>query len=242
MTGFASLALLAYERPTLLKRSIEAIHATADAPFQLIVHDDGSTDPEVHKVISMAVAKGQVSTVITNTPGHNQGVGVAMNRCFKVAEGDVLVKLDADLTYTPGWLRETRKVLDTNEFAWGEGLEPRLGMLGLLHYHHPPVRSSDCLIRKHHGWDEQTHILGSAFAMPRRAWDAFGPFSEYSEAFAEDWERMKTITATRGWACGLPHHDLVLNEQMGLGRSTVVEPDGSVHKIHTTPLTFGGGQ
>jgi glycosyltransferase involved in cell wall biosynthesis len=237
--GFASLCLLAYERPGLLKHSIDAIHNTAGAPFELIVHDDGSKDPEVHRVLDMAVAKGQVSTVITNTPGHNQGVGVAINRCFKIAEGDVLVKLDADLTYRQDWLFDTLHMLKLNRYEWATGMEPQIGMLGLVHYQHHPVKDVDCRITGHSLWDEQTHILGSAFAMPRSAWKAFGPFSEYSAAFSEDWERMREITATDGWACGLPHGDILRNEQMGLGRSTVVEPDGSIHQIHMTPLTFG---
>jgi glycosyltransferase involved in cell wall biosynthesis len=42
--NFASLVVLSYKRPEMLKRSLESLKANTNVPYELIVVDDGSRD------------------------------------------------------------------------------------------------------------------------------------------------------------------------------------------------------
>jgi glycosyltransferase involved in cell wall biosynthesis len=250
VSDYASVGLLSYNRPAFLQDAISSIHEHASAPFELIVHDDGSSDQQVYDVLMAEYTAGRISTLILNPPGHNQGVGTAINRMFKLGSGDPLIKLDQDLLMGPGWLARTQEILAENrqysrDYKQRTGntpkAQPRIGMLGLLHYHHDPVASMKCKLKDHGHtkmWQEHTHILGSAFALTRDAWRKFGPLAEHSAAFAEDWERMRQITAEDDWCCGLPPEDLCTNRGFGIGPSTVVVAEGTVATIHNEPRIF----
>lgn len=249
MTGFASLCVLSYERPEFLETCLETL-ANADAPYELIVHDDGSRNEEVLEMLQHHQRKGRISSLILNTPGHNQGQGIALNRMFGMAKGDPIIKLDQDLVFRPGWLARVNEILDSNRDLPGadpsRGLwavtlpyEPRIGLLGLFHYLHEPVDSRETIVEHHGTWQEHTHICGSAFALRREAWEELGPFEEHSEAFAEDWAMQKAVTDSPSWVCGLPNDDLVQNQGFGIGPSTVVTAPGTVRKIHKEPMLHG---
>lgn len=245
MTGFASCCVLSFERPDFLRSGIESLLANAGHQLELIIHDDGSTDRAVYEHLRTFQQAG--ATVITNAPGHNQGQGIALNRMFKMAKGDPIIKLDQDLLYEPGWLAETVRILRENyPRSQSSGMdvrrppeEPLIGLLGLLHYHHDPVASIKCKIDQHQGWQSHTHILGSAFAVRRPVWHGLGPFQEHSPAFAEDWDFQRRVTDSEGFVCGLPDRDLVTNRGMGIGPSTVVVGPGKVRDIHTGPYLHG---
>jgi GT2 family glycosyltransferase len=228
VSAFASCCVLSYQRPQFLRDCLSTL-VRAGAPLELIVHDDGSTDPEVRRLLSGAVDEG--ATVVLNAPGHNQGQGTACNRMFAIASGDPIIKLDQDLIFTPGWLAHVTALMDHNA---------QIGLLGLMHYHHDPVDSAKTLLEQHAGWSSRTHILGSAFAVRRWCWEELGPFEEHSEAFAEDWIFQREVTASHSWVCGLPDVDLVDNQGFGVGRSTVVVgAPATVTSIHTRPRLVG---
>lgn len=242
MSHFASCCVLSFERPDFLRTGIESLLASAGAQLELIIHDDGSRDSRCYEVLRDL--QGQGATVITNAPGHNQGQGTALNRMFRMAKGDPIIKLDQDLLYRPGWLADVNNLLASNadrsyEPTHGIAKEPRIGLLGLLHYHHDPVASIKCKIAEHGSWQSHTHILGSGFAVPRDCWRKLGPFSEHSAAFAEDWQFQRKVTDSEDWVCGLPNEDLVENRGMGIGPSTVVIGPGQVRPIHTEPYILG---
>jgi glycosyltransferase involved in cell wall biosynthesis len=226
MTGFASCCVLSYNRPLFLRDCLSTLRQ-AGAPLELIIHDDGSADPEVRRLLNGAVDDG--ATVILNAPGHNQGQGTALNRMFTIAAGDPIIKLDQDLVFTPGWLAKVQELMSAH---------PSIGLLGLMHYDHDPVDSAKTLIAQEHGWSSRTHILGSAFAVSRDCWESLGPFEEHSMAFAEDWIFQRKVTDSYAWLCGLPDEDLVSNQGFGVGPSTVVVGTASapaVTTIHTGP-------
>jgi glycosyltransferase involved in cell wall biosynthesis len=223
MAEFASCCVLSYQRPLFLRDCLSSL-ADAGAPFELIIHDDGSTDPEVRRGLLTAVDDG--ATVTLNAPGHNQGQGTALNRMFSIAAGDPIIKLDQELIFEPGWLTKVTALMDAN---------PPLGLLGLMHYHHDPVDSAKTMIAQLEGWSMRTHILGSAFAVKRACWEQLGPFEEHSPAFAEDWSFQRKVTDSDAWVCGLPDEDLVSNQGFGIGPSTVVLPGPQIARIHNGP-------
>ncbi len=227
---FSSLCVLSYERPEYLRDTLNSIEKKTLTPYELIIHDDGSNDP-----ITREITRGMEmdrsldipgSTVILNKPGWNQGQGVALNRMFHMAQGDPIIKLDSDLNFHRGWLAEVTRLMNEH---------PEIGLLGLLHYYHDPVDSKKTVIRRDDDFSIHTHILGSAFAVRRECWEELGPFSQHSEAFAEDWEFQNKVTESERWVCALPKASLVENVGMGIGKSVLVQKDGEVHPIHKFP-------
>jgi glycosyltransferase involved in cell wall biosynthesis len=241
---YPTLCFLSYNRPQFLKQAIETALEHAGEKVEIIVHDDGSTDRELLKYLYTIHQKGIVSSVILNAPGVNQGQGVALNRMFRMATGDPIIKLDHDLIFKPDWLLRCRAILQ----------DPRVGLLGLFKYHHEPVNWQTTIITdpvlmemgySHHGlprgYSFHTHICGSGMVIPRRVWERLGPFPERWESFGEDWEFQKRVAATPGMFNALPDEDLVENVGFGVGPSTVVvanqetgAPEPS--KIHKLPM------
>src|SRR5690606_20372135 len=230
--NYPTLCVLSYERPDFFSRSMNSLeNSRPGVPYQLIIHDDGSAwdDGKLYNQLTkQASVKG--ATVVLNKPGHNQGQGVALNRMFKIAQGDYIFKLDADLEYKSGWLLKAVKLMEDN---------PEIGLLGLLHYYHEPVDSRKTIIEEFDDWSSHTHILGSAFAVRRETWEELAPFKEHLESFSEDWDFQNRVTKSEKWVCALPKESLVENFGFGIGKSMVVCEDGSVRKIHTEPYLIG---
>lgn len=236
MTDYASCCILSYERPDFLTTAVATLLENAHAPLELIIHDDGSTDPRVYERLLEWQQGGVVSSIILNPPGMNQGQGTALNRMFNMASGDPIIKLDQDLVFHPGWLLRIQQVLAGNRATV---TDPDIGLLGLFHYHYDPVDTKQCKIDQYAGWQSHTHICGSGFAVPRKVWQDLGPFEEHSSAFAEDWSFQRLVTASGEYVCALPNEDLVANQGFGIGPSTVVTAPGTVHPIHLEPLVHG---
>lgn len=226
-TGFASCCVLSYERPEFLRTAVSTLVGRADYPIEVIVHDDGSEDPMVKDVLLALQAQGLIGTLILNPPGHNEGVGVAVNRCFDVARGDYLLKLDQDLVFSEGWLRKCVDIYEKNRAEAGalNGFLPQIGALGLFRYDAWPVKYEDMFIKQHRGdefaWEEHQDFVGSAMMFERRLWERFRPFPERSAAFAEDLEFKEKIKEN-GYKMALPTQDLATNQGFGVGPSTVV--------------------
>lgn len=226
-----SVCVLGYDRPDWLWSTVESLEHHTNYEHELIVNDDGSTYYS-ENIFTAFLQKG--ATVIRNPEGWNEGVGRSINKCFKIATGDILIKVDTDLEFTPNWLENVVALFEEN---------PRLGLLGLCHYSHEPVDMSKTVINHYDDHDEHTHILGSAFAVRREVYEEFG-IDSYQESFGEDWELMKKIEASPVWYNGLPLQELASNYGMGLGRSTVALPDdnGGVKtaKIHKQTYRING--
>lgn len=223
----ASLCFLSYERPEFLS---DAITSAIYEPgididkYEIIVHDDGTYEKaeEVRELIDRGLDTQIINKAILKPPGKNEGVGNAIKTCFDIARGDILIKIDQDLLFKRNWLERVMQLLNDND---------RIALLGLFHYYHDPVDSRKCKMMQKDGWQIHTHICGSGFAMPRRAYEAFG-IDTHSKAYAEDWELMKKITDSVAWYNALPDEDLVENRGFGIGPSTVVMNDGSVRPIN----------
>lgn len=245
MDRFASLCLLSYNRPQFVQEAVISAVENAGFDLEMIVHDDGSNEETVDVLLELR-AQGFISTLMLNAPGHNEGQGVALNRMFNAAKGDPIVKLDHDLVFEPGWLRRCVELLDANYRDDNVGQSPLIGALGLFKYHTEPVKWEDMYIAAHSDggivWEEHQDFVGSAMAIPRLAWEEFGPFEERSPAFAEDAIFKHAIRDRQGWCNALFTDDLAVNNGFGVGPSTVVVAgeDGTPEpsKIHEGPLVI----
>lgn len=255
----ATLCILSYERPQFLRVAIETAIAGCDEPVEVIVHDDGSADPELLKYLYTIHQQGTVSSVLLNAPGVNRGQGVALNRMFRMATGDPILKLDQDLVFKPGWLAKVKEILR----------DDRVGLCALFKYWNDPVDWRQTIIPDSQlasgrveepdgglahkppmplyalprGYTFHTHIIGSGFAVPRRVWEKLGPFPERWESFGEDWEFQKRVHSSAELFNALPDEDLVDNVGFGVGPSTVVvqgESGPEPSRIHQLPMLVGG--
>lgn len=234
---FASICILSFERRDFLRQCIASVLETAEYPFELIVHDDGSRDPGVRQYLGEMLEAGVISTLIANPPGWNQGQGVAVNRMFSVARGQLLVKMDQDMTFEQGWLRECASVLDMNYRAHFHepNPEPRIGALGLFRYHAEPVKAEEMFIADWVTYHEVKDFVGSVIVIPQDAWGAFGPWEERSVAFAEDNTYKLALTASDTHCCALMPVDRAANHGFGIGPSTLVVAQDTVREIMSGP-------
>lgn len=121
---FASILITAFNRMEFLQASIESLRACTYYPYELIVHDDGSNPPTKDFLIDI-LKRGWISTLIMNPPNHNRGQALAADRCYQVAQGDFVVKLEGDEQYTPGWLTKAVKAME---------VFPEIAMLSLQQF------------------------------------------------------------------------------------------------------------
>ena len=112
---FASLCILAYKRPERLKECLSSLLTTLDYPAEIIVNLDGLDGNEDLNVnyLTHELKNFKISKLILNQ-GKNRGVGRAFQNCLGVAEGDYIVKIDTDLTFSPQWLSTMIDIFDKN--------------------------------------------------------------------------------------------------------------------------------
>lgn len=243
MAEFASVCILSFNRPRLLRQAISTAIKNAEYPLELIVHDDGS-DEETVEVLREFHRNGLISLLMLNPPGHNEGQGIALNRMFAAAKGDPIVKMDHDMELEPGWLKQCADLLRLNEVCNREyGDEhPRIGALGLFKYEYDPVDYRKMLIGTRAAGSMKFEIhrdfVGSAMVISRDAWEEFGPFEERSPAFAEDAVWKQWVDERPGWCNALFPEDLAVNVGFGLGPSTVNVP-GENGAIDTQQIADG---
>ena len=242
MTDFASCCLLSYNRPDFLLSAVRSLTENAGWPLELIIHDDGSSDPRLDELLWRFKQDG--ATVIQNRPGHNQGVGTAVNRMFSIAKGDPLVKIDQDLTFEPGWLRTIATILERNRTERIGFGEPLIGALGAFRYHVEPCIADEQFVARHsegHGaWEHHRDFVGSLTAVPRDVWEDYGPWEEHSTAFSED-VAFKDKLRADGLVMALPPEDIATNHGFGVGPSTVCTSLDSVQSIKKEPVILGRG-
>lgn len=230
--NFPSVCVLSYERPAFLEKCLTSLLFKSGKTFELIVHDDGSTDEAVHEILIGLWRVGMISKLILNPPGHNEGVGAAINRCFSVAGGELLFKVDQDLVFENGWLASACEILR----------DQSVGLTGLFAYHHDPVDVHKTGLRDgrlpaNAKWSYHSHICGSAFGVRRSIYEKLG-IAEHADDFSEDLDLMRRLRDC-GYVCALPHADLCKNHGFGIPHSTVVTRPGETRSIHHGPMLLG---
>ena len=72
---------------------------------EVIIVDDGSTD-HTQKVLDSWKKNKNLPFILITLQQKNQGAGVARNTGVKIAKGEILIFLDADMLVTKNWLSE----------------------------------------------------------------------------------------------------------------------------------------
>ena len=99
-----SVVVSSVNRAHYLPGLVAALEAQTDAPpFEVVIADDGSTDPTWRVLTELAAATPLALTAL-RLP-ENLGAGRGRNRCVAESRGAVLAITDDDCLPAPGWLR-----------------------------------------------------------------------------------------------------------------------------------------
>lgn len=105
---FVTIVVPSYNRFHYLKELVDSVHARADMPFEIIVHDDNSNDGCREKTLSEL--KDKVSSVILNN-GLQLGLAESINRATKIAGSNYIIMLNADCRFEYPVFRDIVNVL-----------------------------------------------------------------------------------------------------------------------------------
>ena len=100
--GIASIVMLSWNAADFTRLAVESIRAVTRYPHEIIVVDNGSDEPTLRVLESLAADHGV--RVVHN--GRNLGFGGGMNVGMAHARGDVVVILNNDVIVTEGWLED----------------------------------------------------------------------------------------------------------------------------------------
>lgn len=171
MTGVAAV-VACHDYGRFLEQAVASLLGQAGGAPEVVVVDDGSTDPLTLEVLERLPAGVRVLRQ------GNQGVAVARNAGIAATDAPLVLVLDADDRLAPGALAALRDALAARpEASFAYGHQRFLGELGGV-MRFPPYDPLRLLDR---------HLIGPTALMRRPLLDDTGG---YDPAFAEyeDWE------------------------------------------------------
>ena len=104
---FLSVIIPSYNRYAYLQELVDSIHAQADYPFELIVHDDNSRDGT--KELLPKLDSKLSATIYSH--GLNYGLAESINRLVRLANSNYILMLNADLKIQQPIFQDTVNVL-----------------------------------------------------------------------------------------------------------------------------------
>ena len=108
------------KRLDVLRLSLHSLLANTDAPFDLMIFDNGSCQAVVDYLRSLQ-EQGVVRYLICSS--QNIGIHAGLQIMFNAAPGEVIAYSQDDVLFFPGWLPASLQILDTF---------PRVGMVSGL--------------------------------------------------------------------------------------------------------------
>ena len=211
----ASLCLLAFERAEYLERTLSSLVMRTHYPYELIIHNDGSQDENVRKVIDKY--RQYISISIENC-GQNMGVGASMRRCADIATGDYIFKVDADLEFSEGWLEESVNILKNNALV---------DMVGCFDYQNYTNDERFRVIKEEKDCKIVTDFVNSIYGFTRHTYE------NYRHLMGDDgWQQ--EVTKVTGNLLAITKEDVVYNFGFGLGKSVYMNSDGTQREKSTT--------
>jgi glycosyltransferase involved in cell wall biosynthesis len=168
-----------------LAQALASVAAQTYPDFELVVVDDGSTDPRTAAILGEARRRPGVSVHRTE----NRGPAAARNLAIEHARGAYILPLDADDYLAATFLEKTVPVLDA---------DPELGVaytwVGLVGGHHGVWRTGDFTLDAL--LTRCTIHVASLFR--RELWADVGGYDPRFVESCEDWD-LWLGAAARGW-------------------------------------------
>ena len=190
MPAAASLVVPTRNRAAYLRVCLDSILAQqVDAPYEVIVVDDGSTDA-THDVAERAGAR-----VIRQPPG---GLNAARNVGVRAAESDLVVFVDDDIEAPPRWLAAYLEGADRHPGADAFGGPIRARFEGpsprSCGREPAPITTLDLGPEDR----EAEFVWGANMAIRRRAVERAGAFDEDLPLFGDEEEWLTRLRAAGG--------------------------------------------
>src|SRR5262245_63306392 len=107
-----SVIVPCYNLGEYLSEAVDSVLAQSRQDFEVIVVDDGSTDPATIEILS---SFSRPKTRVLRAP--HAGLAAARNRGIASSSGEYLCALDADDRLAPAFLEKTSAVLDADPSA-----------------------------------------------------------------------------------------------------------------------------
>lgn len=218
---YASIALLAYKRPSQLKKCMESLLHSLDYPCEIIVHLDGDDSGNAEYLFDM-YKKKKISWLIMNG-GLNGGVGRSLTRARRLATGKYFVKCDTDLEFEKGWLSNGVSILENN---------PSVSCVSFFNYNN---------------YDPNDKRFFTTKNLPM----CYVVSDIVSSIYLCETEKLPMtipddgIHTQLGGDMAITKRDYVINTGFGVGRSVYVTgtPENPVvSPVHDTPLLFEFGR
>jgi GT2 family glycosyltransferase len=179
-----SVVIPCYNHGEFLLAAVASVEQAGDAALELVIVNDGSTDPFTLEVLERLRAAGYR---VLDQP--NRGVSAARNAGIRATRGKYLLPLDADNRIRPAYLHRAAKVLDA---------APEVGV----------VYGDAALCGERSGlWrvpefnlDDMTtgNRIDACAVVRREAWEQCGGYDEDLQAGWEDWDFWLSV-AENGW-------------------------------------------
>lgn len=96
-----SVIIPTYNEESVISDCLNSLAKQSQKDMEVIVVDDGSTDQTVEKIKQLRIVGYELKVI----NGNHEGAGAARNLGAKHAKGDVLVFVDADMTFDKNFLK-----------------------------------------------------------------------------------------------------------------------------------------
>lgn len=176
-----SICIANYNGEQILDACLDSVRVQSlDGSFEIIVHDDASTDASL-EILSRRPEIRVIQSEI------NVGFCEANNRMVAASRGEFVLLLNNDATLLPGalsaFVEESRRaprpsILTLPQFDWSTGALVDRGCLLDLFMNPVPVEAE--------GHPNVAMTIGACMWVPRSLWDALGGFPAWLESIAED--------------------------------------------------------
>lgn len=169
-----SVLMPCFNHGAFVAEAVGSVFAQTLQDFEIIIVDDGSTDPSTCQ--TLAALQGPRTTVVTTT---NQGLPAARNHAARHAAGEFYCALDADDKLAPAWFDKAVRLLDDQpEQAF---VSHWLETFGDERWTWTPERCDlPSLLAR--------NAVNGAALVRRRAFEAVGGYDEDMREGCEDWD------------------------------------------------------
>tara|TARA_B100000676_G_scaffold300784_1_gene346956 strand:+ start:1279 stop:2127 length:849 start_codon:yes stop_codon:yes gene_type:complete len=166
-----SIILPCYNAEAFLNEAVESARAQTYSSKEIIVIDDGSTEPET------AAALAALPDDVRVVHQENRGLPSARNRGFEEATGRYVLPLDCDDWIEPTYVTDAVALIDGREDAF---VFPWIDAFGQF----------EAKLEKHWNLAEQLVANQMPYCMliPRVLWTRVGGYDETMRLGYEDWE------------------------------------------------------
>jgi GT2 family glycosyltransferase len=174
MMARVSVLMPCFNHGAFISEAIDSVLAQTLQDFEIIVVDDGSTDPETRATLStLASPKTRVLTTA------NQGLPAARNHAARHSSGAFFCALDADDKLAPTWFEKAIHVLEQRSDVMF--VSHWLETFGDEHWTWTPERCDlPSLLAR--------NTVNGAALVRREAFEAVGGYDETLRDGCEDWD------------------------------------------------------